>query len=83
MPSINKMRQFILDAYPDSPYFRSKVVDMPNRQIIAIYNNIRKKQERDKKNKEVNSNFHQLDIWEYLTIKNEEEHGPGTHTNIE
>lgn len=81
--TINQMREHILAAYPNAGQkFRSKVVDMRPNQVIAIYKSIQARKEREEIKASKNEEYHQMDIWEWLVIQNEQEHGPGTHSQI-
>jgi CRISPR/Cas system CSM-associated protein Csm2 small subunit len=82
MATINEMRRYIMDAYPNSSKFRAKVVDMPTNQVIAVYHSILDRQARKEKKENKKEEFHQLDIWEYMVDRNEKEKGLGTHTDI-
>lgn len=75
--TINAMRQFILDAYPNaSMKWRNHIATTPNtRQIVAIY---MKLQQPKKKAVKPVEEYHQIDIFEYLLSKEEK----GTHTPI-
>lgn len=83
--TINQMRAYILDFYPNaSQKWRSKVLDMPTNQIVAIYKSLLSRQSSTNRS-ECNSkkeDCHQIDIWEYLANKNEQEGGKETHTEV-
>lgn len=80
--TINDMRRYIIEAYPNSPKFKEKVLHMPTRQVIAVYNSVVRRQNDGEKKPNKKDEFHQMDIWEYMLDKIEEEDGPGTHTLI-
>ena len=84
--TINNMRQFILSEYPNSTKFHEKVLKMPTNQVIAVYHSLlnRKNRIESSKNHEnpPKEEFHQMDIFEWLTVKNELEGGKETHTKI-
>lgn len=84
MANINEMKKFIMDAYPNNPKFREKVATkMPTNQVVAIYNSVKARIERQEMKKPELDMFHQMDIWEYMVEKNAQENGPGTHTQIQ
>lgn len=84
--TINNMRQFILDQYPNSMKFREKVLKMPTNQVIAIYHSLMNRKNRiestEKHENSQKEEFHQIDIFEWLNIKDEIEGNKGTHTKI-
>ena len=80
--TINDMRRYIIEAYPNSIKFKDKVLHMPTRQVIAIYHSVVRRQNDGEKKPNKKDEFHQMDIWEYMLDKIEEEDGPGTHTQI-
>lgn len=82
--TINEMRNYILQSYPNAGQkFRSKVVNMPTAQVIAICRSIMERSAKKKAPEQPKEEYHQMDIWEYMVQQNECEHGTGTHTEIE
>lgn len=84
--TINQMRCYILDSYPKAGQkFRSKVLDMPTNQIVAIYKSILSRQSSTNRS-EGNSkkeDYHQIDIWEFLASADaENKDAKGSHTDI-
>lgn len=84
--TINQMRAYILDSYPHaSQKWRSKVLDMPTNQIVAIYKSILSRQSSNNRS-EGNSkkeDYHQIDIWEFLASSDAgNEDTKGSHTDI-
>jgi len=84
--TINQMRAYILDSYPNaSQKWRSKVLDMPTNQIVAIYTSILSRQSSNNRS-EGNSkkeDYHQIDIWEFLASSDAgNEDAKGSHTDI-
>lgn len=82
--TINDMRLYILDAYPNSSWkFRNKVLCMPTNQIVAIYHSIvERKEKQDQTKIGDKEDYHQFDIFEWSAYKNELENGKGTHTQV-
>lgn len=85
MATINQMRSYILECYPNaSKEFRTKVATrMRTEQVIAIYYSLldrEKKKESQPKPSE--PEFHQMDIWEWMVQCNERNGAVGTHTDI-
>ena len=84
--TINQMRAYILDSYPNaSQKWRSKVLDMPTNQIIAIYKSIlsRKSSNNRSEGNSKKEDYHQIDIWEFLASSNaRNEDAKGSHTDI-
>lgn len=60
MNRIDKIREKVAAAYPGN--WPLRVAMMPNNQVMAIYKNLEKRKE--KKEKENNSNFKQLNIFD-------------------
>jgi hypothetical protein len=75
--TINQMRSYILDHYPDATEFRRTVVDMPTKRVVAIYRSL-----RDRKKATKTLDYHQMDIWEWLVMQNERCGTTGTHSEI-
>lgn len=73
MPTISEMRLYLMSRYPNSLKWHKKVTDMPTRQIVAIYRNLKRRADK------VNVNFfnnepedyHQIDMFEYLASLNQ------------
>lgn len=83
--TINQMRCFILDSYPNaSKGWRNEVafVMSPNR-IVAIYKSIINREQR-KLNKQAEKTeiYHQMDIFEWLAQEDAKSDVKGSHTNI-
>lgn len=67
--TIEKMREKLMfGSKYNGPNWQLKVKDMPDSQIVAIYNNFKKSGmfRKSKKNKEP---YHQITIFEYLAYK--------------
>lgn len=62
MPTISDMRLFLMSRYPKSVEWHRKVVDMPTRQVIAIYQRMNQKKDKPKKKE----GYHQIDMFEYM-----------------
>lgn len=73
MLHIHEMRDYILDYYPNaSQRFRFDVeFVMPPRRIAAIFNSIMKREEKKARDKELDKQYHQMTIFEYLDTKKE------------
>lgn len=78
--TINDMRLYILQTYPKgTAKWREKVTNMPTAQVIAIYKSIKEREAKKKTDAEYyNDGYHQIDIYEYLAMKQEK----GSHTQI-
>ena len=61
MPTINEMRQAVLDAFPNaSMSFRERMATTKNtRQIVAIYKKLNKEKPKEPEG------YHQMDIFEF------------------
>lgn len=77
MPTMNEMRQFCLDAYPNATAkWREHIATTKNtRQIVAIYKKL-----HNKPPKPVSDEYHQIDIWEYCLGKSAV--GNSTEVNV-
>lgn len=77
MPTMNEMRQFCLDAYPNATAkWREHIATTKNtRQIVAIYKKL-----NNKPPKPVSDEYHQIDIWEYCLGKSAV--GNSTEVNV-
>ena len=83
--TINQMRAYILDSYPNaSQKWRSKVLDMPTNQLVAICRSIQSRQTSEKRSESSSKKeeCHQIDIWEYLAADAACKDVPGSHTEI-
>lgn len=77
--TLNEMKSYILDCYPNSIDFRRRVTnEMKPRQIVAIYMSL----VSSKKKKGENKDYHQMDLWEWIIEQNEKQEGFGTHSKI-
>lgn len=84
--TINQMRAYVLDFYPNaSQKWRSKVLDMPTNQIVAIYKSILSRQSSNNRSEgdSKKEDYHQIDIWEFLASSDAgNEDVKGSHTDI-
>ena len=75
--TIAEMKSFLNAQYPDSVPWHRKVRNMPTRQVVAVYYSMKeriakkKRKEKEmeelrKKQQEVEKQYHQIDMWEYL-----------------
>lgn len=63
---IGTMKSAIMSVYPGSRAWQERVIRMPDRQVIAIYNDFMKRGRFEKNNKN-SSSYHQMTIFEYMT----------------
>ena len=87
MATINEMRLYISNRY-NSMDWKDKVAHMPTRQVVAVYKNIKRRDEKARleatcpseyiKKKEPEG-YHQIDMFEYLYSIN---HGKETNTEV-
>ena len=78
--TINQMRNYISGCYP-SMGWKDKVSRMPTRQVYAVYNSLKRKEEKLNIkwfNREPEG-YHQIDMFEYLYSIN---NGKETHTEV-
>lgn len=76
--TLNEMKSYILERYPNSTDFKRRVMTtMRPNQIVAIYRSL-----LSSKKKKEDANYHQMDIWEWMVELNRTNSGPGTHTKI-
>lgn len=75
MPTMNEMRQAVLDAYPNAGMkWREHIAKTRNtRQVVAIYKKVVLKEEKPK-----TEEFHQMDIFEWQLANQK----AGTHTKV-
>lgn len=68
---IHEMRNYILDSYPNaSKSWRNKVANiMPPNQIVAIFHSVLKREEKKARDKELDRQYHQMNIFEYLDAR--------------
>jgi len=66
MATIAEMRLYLMSRYPYSLKWHKRVVDMPTRQVVAIYKKMKNDEERN-----LVSNYHQIDMFEYLASLNQ------------
>lgn len=66
MATIAEMRLYLMSRYPYSLKWHKRVVDMPTRQVVAIYKKMKKDEEKN-----LVSNYHQIDMFEYLASLNQ------------
>ena len=77
--TIDQERDYILKHpyYKNSVTWKARVMNMPDAQVHAIYKNFQKvdyaKLERNLRKRESDNKFHQIDIFEYLKEKENEE----------
>jgi hypothetical protein len=46
--------------------WKNKVLKMKNNQVIAVYRSIEARKAREKRDAELEQQFHQIDIFEYM-----------------
>ena len=82
--TINQMRCYILDSYPNaSKSWRNKVAfTMRTNQIIAIYHSIVNRDMNRKKKENEKEQYHQIDIFEWLAAEDAKSDIRGSHTDI-
>lgn len=82
--TINDMRCYILDSYPNaSKIWRNKVAfTMRSNQIIAIYKSIVNRGMNRKSIKQENEEYHQIDIFEWLASEEARSDVKGSHSEI-
>lgn len=81
--TINEMRNYISDEYPESVGWHRKVSKMPTNQVIAIYHKFVKHHANEERKKRQEQQFHQMDMFEYMTMLAIENGWKGSHTEIE
>lgn len=82
MATINEMRKYVADEYPDSVGWHQKVAKMPTNQVIAIFKRFKNHKINEKKKRLEEESYHQIDIWEYMTHLALEKSWTGSHTDI-
>ena len=65
-----KMRLYLMSRYPNSLRWHKKVQNMPTRQVVAIYKRMKELEEKNLVHPH-NSNYHQIDMFEYLASLNQ------------
>ena len=87
MATINEMRKYISNRY-DSMKWKTKVSNMPTRQVVAVYRSIKRRDEEARLQalcpseyirKQEPKGYHQIDMFEYLYSINQ---GKETHTEV-
>ena len=82
--TLNEMRNYIIQQYPNSPGWHYKVSRMPSNQVIAIYHNFIKRDALKKKRDLQDQEYHQITLFEYqLQLDRENPAAVGNHTEIE
>ena len=71
MATIAEMRLYLMSGYPYSLKWHKRVADMPTRQVVAIYKKMKHDEEKDLVHPHNNSNYHQIDMFEYLASLNQ------------
>lgn len=76
-PTIHEMRLYILNKYSGTKW-HERVLKMKPNQIVAIYKNVKKREELEKNQvlpifMSKTEEYHQIDIFEYMLSKNKEE----------
>ena len=71
MATIAEMRLYLMSRYPYSLKWHKRVVDMPTRQVVAIYKKMKNDEERNLVHPHNDSNYHQIDMFEYLASLNQ------------
>lgn len=66
MATIAEMRLYLMSRYPYSLKWHKRVADMPTRQVVAIYKKMKNDEEKN-----LVSNYHQIDMFEYLASLNQ------------
>ncbi len=84
--TVNDMRLYLLEQYPNSKTWRHRVANMKTNQVIAIYKdmeqrNYRKAQEAKAEPKQ-EAEYHQMDIYEYQLLLANEKGLKGSHTEV-
>ena len=64
--TISDMRLYLMSSYPNALNWHKKVLNMPTRQVVAIYKRMKELEEHSH-----NSNYHQIDMFEYLASLNQ------------
>jgi len=78
--TVNEMRSYISGCY-SSMSWKDKVSRMPTRQVYAVYNSLKRREEKLNIkwfNREPEG-YHQIDMFEYLYSINQ---GKETHTEV-
>lgn len=82
--TLNEMKNYIIQQYPNSPGWHYKVSRMPSNQVIAIYHNFLKREAMKKKRDLQEQQYHQITLFEYqLQLEREDPAAVGNHTEIE
>lgn len=71
MATISEMRLYLMSRYPYSLKWHKRVVDMPTKQVVAIYKKMKKDEEKNLVYPHNDSNYHQIDMFEYLASLNQ------------
>lgn len=71
MATISEMRLYLMSRYPYSLKWHKRVVDMPTRQVVAIYKKMKCDEEKNLVHPNNDSNYHQIDMFEYLVSLNQ------------
>ena len=71
MATISEMRLYLMSRYPYSLKWHKMVVDMPTRQVVAIYKKMKNDEEKNLVHPHNDSNYHQIDMFEYLASLNQ------------
>lgn len=81
--TLNEMRNYIIQQYPNSPGWHYKVSRMPSNQVIAIYHNFLKREVMAVKKRQQEENYHQITLFEYqLELERADPAAVGNHTDI-
>lgn len=59
--TISDMRLYLMSRYPDSMSWHKKVLNMPTKNIVAIYKKFSAKTEKIE-----DPNYHQITMFEYM-----------------